>query len=45
MKKVIELGYADLAHIGLQGHSWGGYESSFILTQTNMSPRSSPARR
>ena len=36
VKKVIELGYADPAHIGLQGHSWGGYQSSFILTQTNM---------
>jgi len=36
VKKVIELGYADPKHIGLQGHSWGGYESSFILTQTNM---------
>jgi dipeptidyl aminopeptidase/acylaminoacyl peptidase len=36
VKKTIELGYADPAHIGLQGHSWGGYESSFILTQTNM---------
>jgi dienelactone hydrolase len=36
VKKVIALGYADPAHIGLQGHSWGGYESSFILTQTNM---------
>ncbi|MEO7217335.1 MAG: prolyl oligopeptidase family serine peptidase, partial [Gemmatimonadaceae bacterium] len=36
VNKVIELGYADPAHIGLQGHSWGGYESSFILTQTNM---------
>ena len=22
--------------IGLQGHSWGGYQSSFILTQTDM---------
>ncbi len=36
VKKVIELGYADPARIGLQGHSWGGYESSFIVTQTNM---------
>ncbi|MGH7669616.1 MAG: alpha/beta hydrolase family protein, partial [Gemmatimonadaceae bacterium] len=36
VKKVIALGYADPAHIGLQGHSWGGYQSSFILTQTNM---------
>ncbi len=34
--KVIAMGYADPAHIGLQGHSWGGYESSYILTQTNM---------
>ncbi|HET7631771.1 MAG TPA: prolyl oligopeptidase family serine peptidase [Gemmatimonadaceae bacterium] len=36
VKKVIALGYADPAHIGLQGHSWGGYQSSFILTQTSM---------
>ncbi|NJD19289.1 MAG: S9 family peptidase, partial [Gemmatimonadetes bacterium] len=36
VKKVIELGYADPARIGLQGHSWGGYQSSFILTQTDM---------
>jgi len=36
VKKVIELGYADPAHVGLQGHSWGGYESSYIVTQTNI---------
>ena len=36
VKKVIEMGYADPAHIGLQGHSWGGYQSSFIVTQTDM---------
>ena len=35
-KKVIDEGYADADHIGLQGHSWGGYQSSFILTQTDM---------
>lgn len=35
-RKVIELGYADPDRIGLQGHSWGGYETSFILTQTDM---------
>ena len=34
--KVIELGYADSDHIGLQGHSWGGYQSSFVVTQTDM---------
>ena len=36
VNKVIELGYADPENIGLQGHSWGGYESSFIVTQTDM---------
>lgn len=36
VKKVIELGYADPKHVGLQGHSWGGYQSSFIITQTDM---------
>jgi dipeptidyl aminopeptidase/acylaminoacyl peptidase len=36
VKKVIELGYADPKRVGLQGHSWGGYQSSFILTQTDM---------
>lgn len=35
-QKVIDLGYADPDNIGLQGHSWGGYQSSFILTQTDM---------
>jgi dipeptidyl aminopeptidase/acylaminoacyl peptidase len=36
VRKVIELGYADPGHIGLQGHSWGGYQSSYIVTQTDM---------
>ncbi len=36
VKKTIELGYTDADRIGLQGHSWGGYESSFALTQTDI---------
>jgi dipeptidyl aminopeptidase/acylaminoacyl peptidase len=36
VQKVIDLGYANPAKIGLQGHSWGGYQSSFIVTQTDM---------
>ncbi len=36
VQRVIDLGYADPDAIGLQGHSWGGYESSFIVTQTDM---------
>lgn len=35
-RKVIELGYADSKRIGIQGHSWGGYETSYIATQTDM---------
>ncbi len=36
INKVIELGYADPDRIGLQGHSWSGYQSSFVVTQTDM---------
>lgn len=36
VQEVIDQGYADPARVGLQGHSWGGYQSSFILTQTDM---------
>jgi dipeptidyl aminopeptidase/acylaminoacyl peptidase len=35
-RAVIDAGYADPDRICLQGHSWGGYETSFILTQTDM---------
>ncbi|MCP4711601.1 MAG: prolyl oligopeptidase family serine peptidase, partial [Planctomycetes bacterium] len=35
VQKVIDLGYVDEDRIGLQGHSWGGYQSSFILTQSD----------
>jgi len=34
--KVIELGYADPKRIGLHGHSWSGYQSSYIVTQSNL---------
>lgn len=36
VKKTIELGYADPKRIGLQGHSWGGYEAGFLVTQTDL---------
>jgi len=36
IQEVIDLGYADPDRIGLQGHSWGGYQSSFVLTQTDI---------
>ncbi len=35
-KKVIELGYADPAHIGLQGHSYSGGGAAYISTHSKM---------
>lgn len=28
-------GVVDSEHVGLHGHSWGGYQTSFLITQTN----------
>ncbi|MFN3191768.1 MAG: prolyl oligopeptidase family serine peptidase [Aureliella sp.] len=36
VEAVIDLGYVDPERIVLQGHSWGGYQSSYILTQTDL---------
>jgi len=36
VKKVLESGIVDEKRIGIMGHSFGGYESSFIITQTNL---------
>lgn len=35
-KAVIDLGLIDEQRIGLIGHSFGGYETDFIITQTNL---------
>jgi dipeptidyl aminopeptidase/acylaminoacyl peptidase len=32
---VVEKGYVDEKAIGIQGHSWGGYQISYMITQTN----------
>lgn len=34
--KVIEMGVAEVGKIGLMGHSFGAYETNFIITQTNL---------
>jgi dipeptidyl aminopeptidase/acylaminoacyl peptidase len=36
LKAAIADGAVDAANVGLQGHSWGGYETAFMVTQTNM---------
>ena len=33
---LIEKGYVDPARIGIAGQSWGGYQTAYIITQTNM---------
>ena len=33
---VVEQGYIDPKRIGIQGHSWGGYQITYMITQTNI---------
>ena len=35
-KKVLESGMIDAKRVGLIGHSWGGFGTSFVLTQTDL---------
>lgn len=34
--KILEQGYIDPSRVGIQGHSWGGYQISYLITQTDM---------
>ncbi|MCH8124541.1 S9 family peptidase [candidate division KSB1 bacterium] len=36
VKKVIDMGLVDEKRIGLAGHSWGGYQAAFAVTQTDI---------
>jgi dipeptidyl aminopeptidase/acylaminoacyl peptidase len=36
VKAAIATGIVDPANVGLQGHSWGGYQTTFITTQTDI---------
>jgi dienelactone hydrolase len=36
VKAAIATGVVDPKHIGIHGHSWGGYQTAFIVTQTDM---------
>jgi dipeptidyl aminopeptidase/acylaminoacyl peptidase len=36
VKALLKRGGIDRAHIGLQGQSWGGYQTAFIVTRTRM---------
>jgi dipeptidyl aminopeptidase/acylaminoacyl peptidase len=36
VKAAIATGVVDSARVGIQGHSWSGYQTAFIVTQTNI---------
>jgi len=36
VEKVINLGFIDPARVGIQGHSWGGYQITYLITQTDL---------
>lgn len=36
VQKVVESGMVNPDQIGLTGHSWGAYQTTFIITQTNL---------
>lgn len=33
---IVDQGYVDRARIGVQGHSWGGYQIAYMVTRTNL---------
>ncbi len=36
VQKLVDRGYVDPKGLGLQGQSWGGYQASYMITQTTM---------
>lgn len=36
LKKLIDMGIADPEALGITGHSWSGYQTAYMITQTNM---------
>ncbi|MGE5814675.1 MAG: prolyl oligopeptidase family serine peptidase, partial [Acidobacteriota bacterium] len=36
VQRVVSMGFIDPARIGIQGHSWGGYQITYLITRTNM---------
>ena len=36
VQSLVEKGFVDRDRIGIQGHSWGGYQIAYMLTQTNV---------
>jgi dipeptidyl aminopeptidase/acylaminoacyl peptidase len=36
VQKVLTMGFVDPQRVGIQGHSWGGYQISYMITKTNI---------
>ena len=36
VESIVERGYIDPERIGMQGHSWGGYQTAYLVTVTDM---------
>jgi dipeptidyl aminopeptidase/acylaminoacyl peptidase len=36
VQTVVNMGFVDPARVGIQGHSWGGYQIAYMITQTNI---------
>ncbi len=36
VQKLVDMGVADANALGLHGHSWGGYGTAYVVTQTDM---------
>ncbi|MGD2113924.1 MAG: prolyl oligopeptidase family serine peptidase [Acidobacteriota bacterium] len=36
VQHLVEMGVADPDAVGLQGHSWAGYQAAFVITQTDL---------
>lgn len=36
VRAAVATGVVDRANVGLHGHSWGGYQTAFLITQTDM---------
>ncbi len=35
VESIVKMGFVDEKAIGIQGHSWGGYQIAYMVTQTN----------
>jgi len=42
VQEIVDRGFVDEKNIGIQGHSWGGYQIAYMVTQTNRFKAAAP---